>query len=348
MFHTNLASRKNYLKECEYSLEKIHGCVDLHKSKGRRVVLNFGGDIYHGSYDSVFSGNYWADGIKELCDKVDEANVCLGNHETTYYKENPFWTLIKDIESEKVRKIVTKAWKPQGRRNVLRVVDKITEGNVDIHFNHYGTPITKIDKLNGNDINVGLFHSDLYAKEIVEEMEKTKGLSIFEHNPVYFTNSTILDGYDYAFFAHMHKLYGVWDYVCEGSFWKTVLYYLGSLGRTNVTEVKDNFLERNIPAVIVTDGQFSTVEDFKFNLMDRDSTVDEVSVAINKVRYEKRKEVQQMMTYGARSHDDPVINLRSRMSYDPKYLAFFDKVVSKPKTDLEETILRMVEETRKL
>jgi len=344
----NLESRRDYQKECDYVWDRVLDVILAHREKDRVVIPIFTGDIYHNSFDTVFQAVANKDTIVGIRKLVEDMFTALGNHETTYYNDNPFWTLFHTIESEKVRNILTKAWKPQGKIQTLRIVDHFKIGNVNFHFNHYGTPITKLkdSKVDG-EVNIGIFHQDLYAKEIVEELESTKGLSIFEHDPVYFTDGPVLYGYDHAFFGHMHKLYGQWTYFCDRTYYTTELHYLGSLGRTNVTEVNDSFLERNIPSVIIKDGLFAGIEDFKFNLMNREQCVIEESVAINKIKYEKQKEVKRMTTL-QQIADNPLDNVRANLAANPRVLTMFDDMLSKPKTQLEEEILNLIEKVKYL
>lgn len=51
----------------------------------------------------------------------------------------------------------------------------------------------------------------------------------------------------------MHQVYGTWGYTNPKTGKSSVLCYLASLGRSNVTEVNDDFLERNVPAVLIDD-----------------------------------------------------------------------------------------------
>ena len=123
--------------------------------------------------------------------------------------------------------------------------------------------------------------------------------------------------------------------------------YLGSLGRSSVKEVLDNFLERNVPAVIVKNGELAGIEDNTVTLMSRSKCVDESVVEKNHKEYEKRKEVQELLSTNVSDLDDPINNIKARLGeeyssqivdsilsspYD-MYLVDFDQRLKKIKND---------------
>lgn len=88
----------------------------------------------------------------------------IGNHELSYYSSNPFYTLVSDIESDKVQSILNRVWQPVGSAGVIKVVDSLEDGEVLFHFNHFGTTIAK--PVVGKH-NIGLFHQDIVNSEIL-------------------------------------------------------------------------------------------------------------------------------------------------------------------------------------
>ena len=243
----------------------------------------------------------------------------LGNHETTYYASNPFYTLVNSIESEKVRKILNKVWQPRGLENIFRVVDTVVDGNVILHFNHYGTPISRAIP---EKVNIGLYHQDIINSEIRDLMTTTYSNDLYYCRPINFDNTDIFDGFAYNFFGHMHKVYGTWKYKNASTKKETVLCYLASLGRPNVTEVQDNFLERNIPVICVKDGELSEVNDNIFMLPSRASCVKEDVVKVAKEAYQKVKERRELLDYVPTS-DDPVKSIEGYCMDAPALLRMF-------------------------
>lgn len=116
--------------------------------------------------------------------------------------------------------------------------------------------------------------------------------------------STVLK-YDYAMLGHMHWFYGTWKDQ------NTYIYGLASLGRPSISEISDEFLERNIPAVIIKENIFSEIQDNIFNLSDREKCVREEVVALNHTQYEIQKIIKESKQYKAVS-DDPIINIKTQ------------------------------------
>lgn len=284
--YKNKENRYNYIDEVSFVKNKIVDVSEKYKSLGYDVYLIFLGDIFDREYkdpDMAVKGNNYYIALRM---SVSGMFAVMGNHEFSFYTGNPFYTLTTEIESQKVKNVINKVWTPKGIIPVLRVVDRLEDGEVVFHFNHHKTPISHAED---GKVCIALYHQDVVCTEIVRNMQNILGENIFATS-VAFKNIDIFDGYAYNFFGHNHKIYGTWDYVNEETGKKTVLSYLASLGRPNVTEVNDKLLERNIPAVIVEDGHFVTVDDNLFDLPNREECVREEVVIHQKENYKKVKE----------------------------------------------------------
>ena len=268
--------------------------------------------------------------------------MVVGNHEFSYYRDNPFWTLFQNLESDKIKEVISKSWEPAGLLDLVRVVDILEDGEVCFHFNHHPC---KIGLPKPNKINIGLFHKDLCCKAIIDDMKMNLGLDIWDEHMLNFDKSRLLDGYDYAFFGHMHKIYGVWNFTNDVSNYKTVLYYLASLNRPNHSEVQNNFLERNIPAVIVDNGKFIGVEDNKFNIKRREESVNDLIVKQQQEVYQERKERKELVTYLPET-DNPIANIQVALSSLPSLLAVFNTYIDEDTTQVEHDLLNRVEELK--
>lgn len=282
------------------------------REQGYTPILILLGDVFDNSFQdpdsATIANNFWI-----LAKRLfKEIYVVVGNHETTYYKANPFYTLISEIKSAKVRGIVNKVWTPKGLANTFNVVDVVEDGDVVFHFNHHGTPISR--PTNGKT-NIALYHQDIVCKELIEAMRNQYGTDIFDTGTLEFSHTDLFDGFVYNFFGHMHKIYGTWEFVNEKTMAKSMLCYLGSLGRPNVTEVDNKFLERNIPVVLVEDGKLVGVLDNKFQLRSRTVCVQEAVVEKNKVKYEEMKILKRERAY-VPVGDDPMENLVQRCITD--------------------------------
>ena len=329
--YKNKDSRYNYPKEIDYVVSEIIKLGLNYKNRGYDVVLIFLGDIADNSYkdqtQAILLNNIFVK-FKDLFFRVCSV---IGNHELSYYKDNPFWTLMSKISSNKVKGILNRTWQARGLLQLIDVPDVIEDGEVVFHFNHYSTGIARPY---GNKINIGLFHQDITSKAIVEDMKLNKGLDVFEGNPIYFDKTNALYGYDYAFIGHNHKLYGQWTYIDDDTNFKTEIYHLASLGRPNHTEVSNNFLERNLPAILVEDGKFIGVEDNKFNLMSREETVKELVIQQKQEVYQENKQKNLMITYNSNT-DNPISNIESMLVGYPASLQLFKEYVASDSVETE-------------
>ena len=307
------ANRINYRAEMEYVQGEMLKIAAKYKSEGYAIKTLFLGDIFHNSYKSVTEALIDYSFLQAWRNKVGECFSVIGNHELTYYKANPFYHAIRSINSESVTNIKNKVWTPLGFENVINVVDELHDGEVGFYFNHYGTGIRKCS---GDNIKVGLFHQDIVDSSIINETNE-KGRRLDWVKPVEIEKHSILDDYDYCFFGHMHTISGVWKTE------KTFLVYLASLGRTNETEVKDDFLTRNIPGVIVKDGVFEGIEDNIIQLMPRASCIKEDVAETMREAYAEVKERSEIR-HSVSASDDPILNLRSLFVESPEIIKMLD------------------------
>ncbi len=307
LYYKKLASRIDYVHEMRAVREMIEKIAIDYKSKGfDKVNMLLLGDVFHRSYQDTFIVGY--DIIFFVMWKFYLGDIfsIIGNHELHFYASNPFFTLVNEIESEKVKSIVTDVWTPQGLLPIIQIVDKIEDGEVTFHFNHFGTSINKPD---ANKINIGLFHQDVVSREIVQEAEQSLQTRIFA-NTIDLDNLPELAGYHYCFFGHMHQIYGIY----KGD--STTLFYLASLGRTNVREIDDRFCERCVPAVLTENGKFIAVEENPLMLPNREESVREVQATAKHNTYELEKKRKEARTYMALS-DDPAEGLLNYFADDP-------------------------------
>ena len=305
---------------------------------GYNPILLLLGDVFDRGFkdpdSSALVNSFWM-----LLKKVyTEIYSVLGNHEVSFYKSNPFYTLINTIESQKIRlSLDSKVVTPKGLTNTINVVDLIEDGEVCFHFNHSGCPLSK--PIEGK-INVGLYHLDICCREILDNMKQVYGNDIFEaKKPLVFDGIDLFDGFSYNFFGHMHKVYGTWDFSKPGSSEVSHLYYLGSLGRPNVTEVNDSFLERNLPVVLVEDGKFVRVEDNKIRLQSREQCVLESVVAGDKEAYVTKKELQAEKVY-VPVGDNPINNLINRCEKNETLSMICDGLMNSPLDLIGEKLMR--------
>lgn len=328
--YKNKVNRYDYVREIEDVIAKINKIANKYKKQGNNVNLIFLGDIVDDSYKDLTKA-IWLNNIFVYLSSMYKIYSVMGNHEFSYYKDNPFWSLMAQVNSDKIKDVLTVTWQPTGLLQLIEVKDKLIDGNVVFNFNHHPTPINIPTP---NKINIGLFHKDYAPKAVVEDMKRNFQLDVWDGHIQHFENSTLLDGYDYAFFGHLHKVYGTWSFVNDKTNYTTILYYLASLGRPNHTEVSDNFLERNIPAVIIENGEFVAVEDNKIQLMSRVECVKEEVVKTQQEIYQNKKQDSRIIKYEPLS-DDPLTNIQSALAERPSLLFKFNNYLDNDVTVAE-------------
>lgn len=300
LYHKNISSRKDYVGEMNEVCVKIVETAIKYKKSGFDIV-NFLllGDVFHRSYRNTFQTGYDNNFFVMLSQKFGKCYSVIGNHELNFYESNPFFTLVNSIESKKIQSISGKMWTPRGLLPTIHVVDRVDDGEVHFYFNHYGTSVSVPE---GKGVNIGLFHQEIVCREIVEDMQQKLHGNIWA-DTVDFGKLDVFDGYQHCFLGHMHKIYGTWcgDNGCS-------LHYLASLGRTNVGEVDDGFLERDIPVVLTEDGKFLAVESNTFKLRG----VSECLVQIKAEEDAHAREIQKIREYTKTADvfgNDPIENL---------------------------------------
>lgn len=309
--YTNKSNRYDYVKEIDFVFDKVREQVIKYKERGFLNVALYLGDIFDRSYRSCEMSMSDISKFQKELSYFDRAFSVIGNHEFTYYNSNPFWFQISEINSKRASNFKNFKWRAKGVKQNINIVDKLVVGDVEFLFNHYGCGILSPDK---SKTSIGLFHQDIYFKGIIEEAKRAN-LSLFSLNEEIIEtkfkwalddDNELLDGYDYSYFGHNHLLYGEWvDRDKNAS-----RHYLSTLGRTAHTEVLDEYLERNIPVIIIEDGKFKCKEDNIFNLPNREQCVMEDLVKAQKEKYEKKKDRVHLLLDDIQE-DNPIESLKS-------------------------------------
>jgi DNA repair exonuclease SbcCD nuclease subunit len=294
-----------------------------------KVNLLLLGDVFHRSYVKVDSAMYDCSFFIMWREKIGDCFSVVGNHELSYYKSNPFFSLVSEIESQKLAGVSDRVWAPNGLLPVIRVVDSLECGNVRFYFNHNRAGISR-PEVDGS-INIGLFHQDVVCSQIKKAAEARLGSDIWG-TVTDFESTDVFDGYDYCFFGHMHSIYGTWK--LENG---TVLCYLASLCRTSVTEVNDNQLERNLPVVKVVDSKFDGIDDNFIRLPSYEECIDHSKVLLNKENYQQAKVMKLARSYSPLD-DDPMESLRAYYAEDAYMLKIVDGLLHEPVDPIGESL----------
>lgn len=298
-------NRISYSAEIQYVKDKILSLVLSYKQQGYRVNVIFLGDIFDRGFSSATTGIKGYTFFLNLLDYCEKLYSVIGNHELSFYSNNPFYACITQIDSEKIKEVKGKIHQPLGGYKLLTIPDTLKAGDVNFIFNHYST---KIGEPESGFVNIGLFHQEVVCSAIVEQMQQAFAGQYVAGKTIDYSKVGVFDGYDFAFMGHNHKIYGQWDFVDDISGARCVIQHLASLGRPNVTEVNDSFLERDIPAVLIEGDKFRGIQHNLFNLMSYDECV-----IASVVETKKRKAAEIKTRMAIKSYvpltDDPIQNI---------------------------------------
>lgn len=321
------SNRYDYLFEINYVKSKIDEVGLKYKSLGYNPILIFLGDIFDNSYKDPTLAMVEQDEMYSRKKNIfSEIFSVMGNHDLHFPQGNPFWILVSE-DSVNVNNLPKPRFKPLGKVGIMNVVDRIVDGDVVFNFNHYSS---KVLEPTPNKINIGLFHQDIVCSPAINSAVD-KGLNPYQTPAVMLDRNDVLVGYDYSFFGHFHKYYGVWE-IDGGRF----IYYLGSLVRPNHEEVSDNYLERNIPVVLVEDGEFRGVEHNLFNLPSRMVSVKDEVVKEQQSKRKKAKERKELLE--RKIYDESLIDSIKLSFNDEIYNSIIDSMVEKREDDFYSTL----------
>lgn len=244
-------NRIDYFGECLHALESVINISSKYKSYGWRTIGIMLGDVFDGSVTTPGDAMALLELFKYFVGSFDEMYSVVGNHEITYCRDNPYWFCISGVEDGRLSNL-KRGIQPKGMQNYFRVVDKLKDGDVVFYFNHYGVEPVCADV---GEVRIGLFHQNVGSPEVCRMWGEYTDVE----------SASFVQTYDYLFFGHLHN--------GKGKFYLTPEHnrcaeWLGTLGRTSVSEVNDGDLEVNVPAVCVDDGRFVGIEDNCVKLME--------------------------------------------------------------------------------
>lgn len=314
-------NRFSYDKELQHVLKQVLSLIEKYKSQNAEVYIIFLGDLFDRSYKTPAKYGVDTSIFSFLKERVSKMFVTVGNHELNFYINNPFWTCINSIDSVRLNRLLTKNTQPLGYVDLFTVTDSLEVYDSVFHFNHFScddsTPVS-------GKLNFGFYHKAFYSKELQKDAEMRQVPSIFLDKTAATIDAVLK--YDYAFLGHMHWLYGVWKHEY------TTIYGLASLGRPHKDEVADNFLERNIPAIIFRNEKFDTIENNYFRIFSREqSVIPEVDIE-QKEAYSMRKTIQKAKQYISYS-DNPIENIKTFIAAEPRLLELFEKSIQETGDD---------------
>lgn len=261
--------RRNYFSEVVSVISQILDVNTKYVQHGYTTKLLLLGDVLDGPITNAEDAMRCQNLFRYIAALFDAAYCVMGNHEANNVASNPYWFLISDLEDPDLRKI-NKAIQPQAVEPILRLPATVEDGEVTFYFNHYGVP-TKTPTKSG--VAIGLFHQNIGSNDICKMWGTFTDVE----------EAAVVHAYNWCFFGHMHLATGRYylnnEHTCVGE-------WLGTCIGTNVVEVESLPPTCNIPAVLVEDGKFISVEDNYIRRSDPKVVIDYAKLEVTKATNE--------------------------------------------------------------
>lgn len=232
-------NRKSYPDEVMEYMQQVMGIISGYE--GKRVII-FPGDIFHRSYGGIDGIITTFNLFKDLNTLTDN-NVfsCVGNHELSFTYNNPFWIMAEDYTTRYVNLHGLKAFGTM--HPGIKVVDELDIEDIRFLFGHYCRK--DLADTSGKDL-VFITHNSLLEPEIDKYVSDKFGI---ESKTEYMHTVGIKNGdgipvtekLKYVFVGHMHTFFGKFNVEenVQGTDLQFLLQYMGSLGRTSISEVSN-------------------------------------------------------------------------------------------------------------
>lgn len=286
IWYKNISCRKDYLGEIEEALNSIM----MHITEDptiNNVILS--GDIYHRGFNDLDSSRpikkYWSELKHLLNNRKGELYSVIGNHEFSYSRNNPFW-LQDDV--------------------IFKTPEDIIDNGVHIYLESYHSKKSIREFRDKVQADVCVTHNEVLPPEMADFIRKESGRRIFTSN-----KCTSFSRYDVQalFVGHMHQIVDTFMVNDEGKNFE--VQYLGSIGRTSVEEVSNDFRFRSLPIVEVgidNDGEVGDgkirITQMPLELREYHETVISEQVEKNRKIRNTQKEMKELKLQ--RVTDDPV------------------------------------------
>lgn len=235
-------NRVNYLSEVLEIVEGFLSVNQTYRDSGYSTKLIFMGDVIDGNIGKAQDAMRCLDLFRYITSCFDSTYAVIGNHETTYTTNNPFWYMISSLGDADLYDI-TKNIQPQSIYPCLSVPDILVDGEVTFHFNHHGIKV-KLPETDGGT-HIGLFHQNVGSTELCKMWGAYDDIEKAPYTELY----------DYMFFGHLHLATGTYKLSdrCIGE-------WLGTCVGTNIDEVTRLGEELSLPIVLVEGGKLTGIE----------------------------------------------------------------------------------------
>lgn len=319
-------NRKSYPDEVMGYMQQVMEIISGYE--GKRVII-FPGDIFHRSYGGIDGIITTFNLFKDLNTLTDN-NVfsCVGNHELSFTYNNPFWIMAEDYTTRYVNLHGLKAFGTM--HPGIKVVDELDIEDIRFLFGHYcrkdladtsGKDLVFITHNSLLEPEIDKYVSDKFGIESKTEYMHTVGIKSGEGIPV-------TEKLKYVFVGHMHTFFGKFNVEenVQGTDLQFLLQYMGSFGRTSISEVNNVNLARVIPHFAITEDSCDYVP-IDFMLKPREDIVLEQVVLENAAKAKNIKTMRQLVETSSFG-DTPEQRIDRRLAENPFLLELFHSVYS--------------------
>lgn len=337
---------KNFKNRIDYPNEIYSYLADIVQTikclDGNKYVI-FPGDIFHRGFDTV-TGMTKALSLFIELNRITNGNVysCIGNHELSYTKNNPFWMMAHNCTARfpMLKKMDTYGIFSPG----IKIVDQLYVGKLKFIFGHYER--TDYQVYDESCDLVLISHNSIIEKSIDDTLRTKYGRDTkteYIRTTQLQSSSALPISKDlkYVFVGHMHTAYS--DFFVEDTIehvdMRFYLRYLGSLGRTSVLEVDDRDLIRTIPQFVLTDANTYTYEPINIKLKSYNEVINLVALEDSAAR---TKTVKMLKTISSTNSfgETPADCIRRELDSTPVYLSLFDEIYQNLQVDYMSELLQ--------
>ena len=224
----------------------------------------------------------------DIRSSLKEFFIVMGNHEYTYINNNLFYNYT-ELMSESITGILKDRKVLYPTVNIFKALDKISFGDINIHFMHYD-PKSRYT-IDSEGFNICIFHDDMISFDSKQELyhhKLGKGISI--------TDTDVMTNVDIAICGHIHTPLKPFRMNNKRG---TLFIVPGSMCQRSVAETHDHV---DIPSICINN-KGVTIEYSRFNLGDiEDTVIKEVNEEQKKVR-ETTKAIKEFTKVYSNSQD---------------------------------------------
>ena len=293
---------------------------------GDKIII-FPGDIFHRGFVSISAMTRVLSLFMEM-NRLTDNHVysCVGNHELSYRVNNPFWMMAKDNTGRYPEMHGLEAYGIISPG--IQIVDNLTVGPLDFIFGHYEREDFEIS----TDKDCVLITHNSVLEPVIDEavnkMHVTESVAEYMRIVPLLSSRAlpITDRLKYVFVGHMHTYHSSFDVTEEvdGTTLSFLLQYLGSLGRTSISEINEHDLDRTVPIFTITDTSYS-YNPFTITLLPGEEIIRKNVVQSNKEKYDAEKAIRELKEANVFG-ETPLECIERQLQPTPEMLTLFSRI----------------------